>query len=145
MGAGFASRVSGEAGGFVPRMPFRGAAPAAALTARASFSPRGEDDFGPRASFIAVGARFAAGAFVGARFVAGVFVAGVFVAAGFLPGTTFFAAASTFLATAGTFFAMAVAFFAAGACFDATLPRGAARGVGRRWAKGSSSGSDEEG
>jgi hypothetical protein len=126
MGEGFASEVSGGAGGFVPRVPFRGAEPAAALTARASFSPRGEDDFGPSASCFAVAARF----------VAGAFVAGVFVAARFLPGTTFFAAASTFLATAGAFFARAVAFFAAGAFCAATLPPGAARGVGRRWAKG---------
>jgi hypothetical protein len=131
MGEGFASRVSGDAGGFVPRVPFRGAAPAAALTARSSFSPRGEADFGPRASCFAVAPRFAAGAFA-----AGGFAAGVFVAARFLPGATFFAAASTFLATAGTFFAMAVAFFAAGAFFAATLPRGTERGVGRRWAKG---------
>jgi hypothetical protein len=134
MGEGFASRVSGEADGFVPRVPFRGAAPAAAFTARASFSPRGEADFGPRPSFI-----------VEARFAVGAFVAGVFVAARFLPGTAFFAAASTFLATAGTFFARAVAFFVAGAFFAATLPRGAARGVGRRWVKGSSSGSGEKG
>jgi hypothetical protein len=131
MGEGFASRVSGDAGDFVPRVPFRGAEPAAALTARASFSPRGEADFGPSASCFAVAPRFAAGAFA-----AGVFVAGVFVATRFLPGATFFAAASTFLATAGTFFAMAVAFFAAGAFFAATLPRGTERGVGRRWAKG---------
>jgi hypothetical protein len=130
MGEGFASKVSAEAGGFVPRVPFRGAAPAAALTARASFSPRGEADFGPRASFFAVESRFAAGAFV-----AGVFAAGVFGAARFLPETAFFAAASTFLATAGAFFAMA-AFFAAGAFFAATLSRGTERGVGRRWAKG---------
>jgi hypothetical protein len=135
MGEGFASSVSGDAGGFVPRVPFRGAEPAAALTAWASFSPRGEADFGPRASCFAVAPRFAAGAFAAGVFAAGVFVAGVFVATRFLPGATFFAAASTFLAIAGTFFAMAVAFFA-GAFFAATLPRGTERGVGRRWAKG---------
>ncbi len=110
MGAGFASRTSGEVGGFVPRVPFRGAATAAALTARVSFSPCGEAGFGPGATFFAVAARFAAGAFGAVRFVAGAFVAD-----GFLPVTAFFAAASTFLAAAGTFFARAVAFFAAGA------------------------------
>jgi hypothetical protein len=136
MGEGCACWVSGEAAGFVPRAPFLGAEPAAALTAWASFSPLGEADFGPSSCCSALAARFVVSAFVVGAFLAGVFAAGALVAARFVPGTAFFAAASTFLTAAGTFFARAVAFFAAGAFFAATLPRGTERGVGRRWAKG---------